>query len=456
MIFRKIWEVAKSRPYLFLLVFGLIVRMLVYIIYGGHVGTFNDSENYTDVAQMIKNWDFSNYNGNRTPGYPFLIFLANLSLPLTAIYQSILGILTSFMLYYIFLKNSKNVGFSLLVGLVPSIFLHLLFYERAILSESFTIFCLVFCIWMLFRTDFFLKPLSVWNVFLIGIISALCVTVRPMFLVLPPFIAFYYLLLNFKKGIFHNVTRILLFCLPFFLFYIFWTSFVEEHTGYRSITSFSGGNLAQNTVFYVENADDKYAEIRDIHVRKRDSLIAADHDPAMAIWFTYTELNKKKPLTIAEFSQRLDPMNASLIMANKMAYLKQVGRSWVYFWGTGIMWNYDNLKFKQLKRALAAFWSYIIVPLIVFLKIIFLAICLYHFYDRIKKRKWIFNFELFCVLLILGASVGQALVTFGSNARFSVPFFPLIFIVVVQFYLNRKKYVRASFRTKERRHLPNR
>ncbi len=121
-----------------------------------------------------------------------------------------------------------------------------------------------------------------------------------------------------------------------------------------------------------------------------------------------------------------------------------------------MMWNYDSFAIKPIKWVLAGFWLFIMTPIIILLKIIFLVICVHHFYKRIRNRKLLFTFEFFCVLLILGASVGQALVTFGSNARFSMPFFPLILIVVFQFYLNNKKYVPASFRIKKRRHLPNR
>ncbi|MBT0608846.1 hypothetical protein [Aequorivita echinoideorum] len=438
---KRIWEKAKKNPYTFLFITGIAARLAIYLAYGGHVSMFNDSENYTDVAEMIKNWDFSSYNGNRTPGYPFLIFLANISGSLVTIYQSILGILTSLMLYSIFYNQSKNVGISLIAGLVPSIFLHLLFYERAILTENLTLFCFTACIWFMIKKDFFNRPQKLFAVFLIGILSMVTVTVRPMFLILPLFITIYYILLNYKEGIFHNAIRVFLFCTPFLIFYTFWTSFNESHTGYKSITSFSGGNLAQNTVFYVEKADDKYAEIRDIHVRKRDSLIAHNHDPAMAIWFVFTEMKKKDSLTVAEFSQRLNPMNRDLIMENKLDYLKQVSTSWADFWGTSILWNYNSFKIFEARKILLVLWKYITFPVIIILKILFLLICGYHIFIRIMKRRWLFNFELFCVLLILGASIGQALVTFGSNARFSMPFFPLMVIVVLQFYLNFNKKI---------------
>lgn len=456
MILKKAGEWSKKHPYTFLFVFGVLIRALIYLLYNGHVSIFNDSGGYITMAEMIRSWDFSNFNGTRTPGYPFLIFLANLSGPLTAIYQSILGMLTSLMLFYIFYKNSKNLSFSLLIGLIPSIFLHLLFYERAILTENLTLFCLVFCVWVLFKTSFFSQRLSLFHILLIGLVSTLALVVRPMFVILPPLIAFYYLVLNFRRGIFHNLIRILIVCLPAFIFYFAWSSFNEKHTGYKTITAYSGINIAQTTVFFAENADDKYADIRDLHVRKRDSLIANDADPAMAIWYVYADLERKDSLTVAEFSQLLNPMNDDLLKNNKFAYLKRVTQSWINFWGTGMMWNYDSFPIKEIKWALTGFWLFIMTPIIIFLKILFLIICTFHFYKRIRNRKWLFTFDFFCVLLILGASVGQALVTFGSNARFSMPFFPLIIIVVVQFYLNNKKYVPASFGIKKRRHLPNR
>ncbi|WGF91296.1 hypothetical protein [Aequorivita marisscotiae] len=456
MILKKIWQLAKRHPYFFLFAFGVVVRVLVYILYNGHVSMFNDSGGYFTIAEMIKSWNFNGYNGTRTPGYPFLIYLADLSGPLTTIYQSILGILTSFMLFYIFFKQSKNLNYALVVGLIPSIFMHLLFYERAILTESLTLSCLVFCVWVLFKTGFFTQRLSFFTVFLIGIAATMVLVVRPMFIILPPFIAFYYVVLNFKNGIFHNIISVLLICFPAFTFYSLWSSFNETHTGYKAITSYSGINTAQTTVFFVQNADNKYAKIRDLHIRKRDSVIANGSDPAMAIWHVFADLERKDSITVAEFSQLLIPMNIDLIKNNKLAYLKRVTLSWIDFWGTGVMWNYESFPIKEIKWVLAGFWLFIMTPIVLFLKILFLIICAFHFYKRIRNRKLLFTFEFFCVLLILGASVGQAIVTFGSNARFSMPFFPLILIVVIQFYLNNKKYVPASFRIKKRRYISNR
>ncbi len=456
MILKKLRAWSRLHPYLFLLVFGLLARVLIYLLYNGHVSIFNDSGGYLAIADMIKNWDFNSYNGTRTPGYPFLIFLANSSLPLLAFYQGILGILTSWMLFYIFNKQSKNFNFSLLIGLVPSIFLHLLFYERAVLTESLTLFSLVFCIWALFKTGFFSQPLQLVPAILIGLLATLALVVRPMFIILPPFIAFYYVVLNFRSGVFHNAIRILFFCLPAFLFYSSWSSFNEKHTGYKAITAYSGINVAQTTVYFLEEADDEFVTLRNHHIRKRDSLSANGGDPAMAIWYVYEDLERTESLTVAQFSQLLKPMNENLIQNNKTSYLKQVAVSWIDFWNTGMMWNYDSFAIKEIKWVLAGFWLFIMTPIIILIKILFLLICGFHFYKRIRDRKLYFTFEFFCVLLILGASVGQALVTFGSNARFSMPFFPLILIVVFQFYLNNKNYVPASFRIKKRSHLPNR
>ena len=148
-------------------------------------------------------------------------------------------------------------------------------------------------------------------------------------------------------------------------------------------------------------------------------------------------------------------MNENLILNNKTSYLKQVLVSWLDFWNTGMMWNYDSFPIKEIKWLLAGFWLFLMTPFVIFIKIIFLLISGFHIYKRIRDRKLLFTFEFFCVLLILGASVGQALITFGSNARFSMPFFPLIFIVVVQFYLNNKNYVPTCFRIKKRRHISN-
>lgn len=445
---KKISQGIATKPYLFLIGGGLLIRIVIALAYSNQISEFNDTGSYLPLAERLGTLNLIGYDGIRTPGYPFLLMLSDLNFHIVVIIQSILGVATSLFIYDTSKRILKSTRIALLNGISVSFFLHILFYERAILTETLTLFTLTWCLWYLVKIDFFRKhkriPPSSWQLCILGVLTAIVFLVRPMFIVVMPLITFCYLVIYKDQKLIKLIANAFLICLPATLSYQGWSVLNEYNTGYRSVTVFSGINLAQNCVSFIEYASDEHAALRDLYVRKRDSMIAHEGNVSMSIWEVYDDLQDQEGITVYELSQRLDPINKELIKNHPWLYIKQVGVSWKDFWKDELLWNYKKFEYNPPKWILSGTWLFIQRPILFILTIFFLIISMIMTYHRIMKKRFLFDFEFFCVVLIIGSSLGQALVIYGNNARFSVPFTPFILLIVTH-YVYKKWYFKKTF-----------
>jgi len=254
-----------------------------------------------------------------------------------------------------------------------------------------------------------------------------------MFIVITPLVVVCFLMIYKHLKLSKILIQVFLIGMPAFASYQTWSMLNFYNTGYKTVTVFSGMNLAQNCVYFIDKASDSHAALRDLYVHKRDAVIANNGDVSMSIWRVYEELKAKENITVAELSQRFDPINKELIHQNPLAYSKQVGISWIAFWEDYILWNYSRFKYDIPKWILSGTWLYIQRPLLFIINGAFLLISFTMIARRIRKKEVSLTFYFFCVLLILGSSLGQALMIYGNNGRFSVPFLPFIIVVVSHF-----------------------
>src|SRR5262245_31373780 len=87
----------ESHALLGLVATALLMRGAVWLIYGPAI--FPDSYGYLALADQIRNADFSQYVGWRTPGYPLLLLVLGSDPRLVALVQAALGVLTSTLLF---------------------------------------------------------------------------------------------------------------------------------------------------------------------------------------------------------------------------------------------------------------------------------------------------------------------------------------------------------------------
>ncbi|WP_294819714.1 hypothetical protein, partial [uncultured Flavobacterium sp.] len=135
---RKLAATISQKPLYSIALFHIVTRGIIFAIHP-NLTLFNDTEGYTDLAALLLNFDLSGYEGYRSPGYPLLLVISGNKLPIAIVLQIVLGIFTSFYLY----RMLRFLGFRKASAVFVIFFLnslfHVIFYEFAILTESFTL-----------------------------------------------------------------------------------------------------------------------------------------------------------------------------------------------------------------------------------------------------------------------------------------------------------------------------
>lgn len=425
----------KEKNVQLLVMFGFFYRLIFVLIYC-NVTLFPDSEGYITLSQYLLNFDLSGYDGTRSLGYPFLIFLSAGSTKFVLIFQHILGIITSIFWYKILLKLQFSLKTALYITIFLESFLHVFFYETAILTEAFTLF-FVSLLFLELASGFLDK--KNWKIdALVGLLLGYLVLIKPFYVFLP-FVIYGLSILkqfNFKRII---TQKIIILIFPVFA-YFGWSYVNKINTGYFVSTTFFGLNLAQNCVYFAENTTPQYQWIGTIYAKYRQKNLKENEtlkrntfpkDLAMTIWDAQEELLSKRNNNFPILSQDLGRYAITTIKINKMRYAQQViCRSWFDFWKTEIYWNYDKFIIPFSNKAFLALW-YIQSAILLTVKFSFLFLCPLYIFRFFKNKE--ISFEFIAVVIVFSTSVLQALVTFGNNSRFSYPFEFLMVIVVVSF-----------------------
>ncbi|MGV3460865.1 MAG: phospholipid carrier-dependent glycosyltransferase [Flavobacterium sp.] len=408
-------------------------RLFIFLLYR-QITIFPDSSGYIELADRLLHFNLEHYQGQRSPGYPALIFLSGGNLWVTVIIQVFLGILASVYLYKILLHLGFRQQKSVATTLLCTTLMHVLFFETAILTEAFTLFFIIVAFYLILK--YFVFQNNFRKDVLLGIILGILVITKPFYIYIPFVIYGMYVLneFSFRKII---SRKMVVFILPIVSF-LGWSAVNLHNTGHFTSTSFYGFNMAQNCVRFAEDAPDEYAQIRDVYVRHRDAAIKENKDVAMSIWFAYDDLMAETGLPFPELSHELNLYARSAIARNPRGYAKQILVSWTEFWGTEIYWDYNGFALPYANKALASIWL-VQKMTVLAVKYIFVLLMPYHLYLWFRNRKITPMFIIVC--LVLATSVLQAVATYGNNSRFSFPFeFMMIAVVLYTF----RKLLRLS------------
>ena len=430
-IFKTINKLSNKQSLILVLSFGLLMRLIILIGYGG-ITHFPDSENYIDLAKEIYTLDFSNYEGRRTPGYPGLIALAQNNLTLVIAYQLILGLLSLWLLFMLTLNlSSKKIA--LITCLTFSCFYNIIYLEFAILTETLTHFLLLLSIWYINKCNLLELNKPIKHYLILGLILSLTYLTKPLFIYVPLGFFIYYVVKNFNFSSSFQIIKPLLTLLVCVSIYFGWNNFNQQKIGHFTNTQYFGINLAQTATPFFEKADNKDALIRDIVVKHRDSILKENPKAlAMSVWFAQNELKSKTNLTDIELSFKLGEISKQLFKNYPLLYAKQVGISWFLFWGRPHLYvNSKNYNLPYLGAVTNKIWFLIMCYIVVVINVLFILFSLFTLKSNIKYKHVILDQTLFIICIILAGSLGQALVAFGSNPRFCMPFFSLIIYVVV-------------------------
>lgn len=440
----KLFSFIKSREIRILIFVGILFRFILTILYF-NVTLFLDSDGYIELSKYLLNLDLSGYDGTRSPGYPFLIFLAFGSQKLVVLFQFVLGIITSILWYKILLKLQFKAKLSLFIALFLEGFLHVYFYETSIMVESFSLFFISLLFYQIANGFFDKKDLK--TDFLVGLLLGYLVLIKPFYVFLPFWVYGFSVIKNFNlKQIINQKIILLIFPL---LTYFGWSYVNKVNTGHFVSTTYLGLNLSQNCVYFAENTAPEYQWIGTIYAKYRIKNLAENdtikkdidkRDMAMTIWHARKELQSKRNSTLPDLSKELGQYAYATIRKNPIEYTKQVlCRSWIDFWKTSIHFNYLNFLVPFSNKICIGFW-YIQSTLLLFFKFVFLILSPVYIFEFFRTQK--ISFEFITVVIILTTSILQAMVTYGSNSRFSYPFEFLMIIIVLLFV---RKYIPEKY-----------
>lgn len=421
-----------AKPLLSLLLLSILIRLFCLALYQ-HITIFPDSGGYIDLGELLSDFDLSGYNGQRSPGYPFLLFLTGNHLKIVLILQFIIGIYTTVLVYKNLLLLKFNTVTSFFTALVLNNFLHVIFYETAILTESLTLFVMMLIINLYLK---FFENGSFPKLLLLSLAFGFLILIKPFYFFLPFLFYGVSVLKNFTIRTIIN-KRIVILIFPVITFFG-WSYINKINTGYFVPTTFYGINIAQNCVYFAEKTPDEFKTIRDIYVKHREIAKKENQDVAMSIWFAYDELQKTTNLSFTDLSYQLDRFSKVAIRNNPADYLYQVVCiSWVDFWKVDIYWNYNDFKIPYANKVLIGIW-YIQFALLQLFKIVFVLLIPVQLYEFIIRKK--ISHELVFTVIIFATSVLQAIVTYGTNSRFSYPF-EFLMVTVVLLFAQRKGYL---------------
>lgn len=401
-----------------LVIFGLIFRMLFYF-FNPNVLLTNDSQTYIDLAKFISSGSLNGYFGGRSPGYSLLITFLGNSIQLVVWFQILIGILSSVFWYRILCHFKFNSIVSLLISLFFSSFLHVLSYEHAILIETVNLFIITLLIY------FILKNQILETAFCLAIL----VLLKPFYMYLPFVIFVFFTYTNFEwKAILKQ--KLIVLILPLVVF-ISWSYVNFLNTGFFVSSTYFGLNKIQNCVNFIEKAPEDFNWIKTPYVKQRALHTENGLGNPMCIWYAVDNGDfEYKKMTFPQLSNEFGKCADATIKRNFGLYIKQV-----IFLSFKEFWNVEMVSSNSLENSF--FLKYVWKIQSIFLrsiKTLFLLLIPVYIFRFLKNRQ--FTIELLLILIVLSTAILQALVVYGSNARYGFPFEFIMITLVLLFIKN--------------------
>ncbi len=401
------------------LLVAIALRAIISVLYG-HETLYPDSEGYLDLAKRLINFDLAGYTGERSPGYPLLLALANLSNPAIVTIQFFIGMINLCVIYQICILLGMNKKHSEMLTLAICLYIPAIFFEYAILSETMTLLfmsLLFYLVLKILKSD----KGKITNYLLLALTCGILVLIKPFYIFVGPILAI--LIYISKKKI---ILASSIFLFPTIIF-LSWSTVNFVNTGYFTSTTFYGFNLAQNCVNFAENTSEEYKEIGETYAKYREANDTTDLEIAMTIWQAYPELQARTGLSFPDLSKKLFDYSIVTIKMNMADYAKQVFISWRDFWKTSLYWEYDNFAINGSNVVLKyiCYAERILLQIIKIAFILLIPICIIR---SVQQRK--VSFQLIAITIIASASILQAMMTYGTNSRFSFPFEMIMVICV--------------------------
>jgi len=414
---------------------SLLMRLLLVLLY--QPIAYSDTKSYWRLAGSVRN-GFERYDGTRTPGYPAFLALVG-SDEVAFFLQMLMGLATTLLLFYIVWRLTRRPALAGLAGLAHSLNLGQLFFEANLLTETLTTFLLALCMaGMLIWLESPARR-SPWLALALGLVSALALLVRPLFIFLPVWM-FVFLLASLlaEKAASWRLSallrglprlgapaalRLAAFLLPVILLAGGWVTFIHARFGDWGLTTMTGYHLVQHTGNFFEYVPDEYADLRDTYLEYRDAHIAEYGTQTNTIWEAIPALTEVSGLHFYDLSRTLARISIDLILHHPDLYLRNVLKGWALFWLAPVYWQSQSFTWQaavpalklliQSQRGLlvAGNAAFVILSLIVVIR----AIRAHPLTRRLPPFFWFLTSSIWIT------SILQSLLDHGDNPRFLVP-----------------------------------
>ena len=267
-----------------------------------------------------------------------------------------------------------------------------------------------------------------------SLLLAILFLVKPFFIFYPFLIFTLFLIKNFSFKKLISV-KLIIFILPFIAYYQ-WSSFVEKKVGYFEPTIYLGLNLAQNCLYFAEKGPKEYDNIIKPYVKYREEMLRNGEDASMAVWKVWAGQHLAPKYTkFADVTHQFGKYAKATIMNNLGDYFYySITNSWFDFWKIFDMKPYMEFQDNTFNSVVSVINSIQMTVVLIF-KFVFLLLSFYYLYDLIKNRK--INAVMILLAFIHATAILQALVVYGTNAKYAFPY-EFFMIVVVFLFLNEK------------------
>ena len=418
-----------KNKYIYGLIIPLFVAKLFFFIGYNTFSEAPDSWAFNHFVSELINNNFDDYVGERTPGYPYVVYLLNHDKILVVLVQMLMGIFTAIFWFKTLLNLNFSNKVAFYVTLFSSLYLQNFFFETFILAETFMILLNAIVFYFLLNNYFEKKQIVVEVI--LSILITILILVKPFFIFYPFLIFALYLLKNFSFNKLFSV-KLILFILPMYA-YFSWCSFVEEKIGYFEPTAYFGLNLAQNCLYFAEKGPKEYDYIMKPYVKYREEMLRNGEDASMAIWKVCDGQHlAPKYIKFADVTNELGKYAKATIANNLGDYFYYaITNSWFDFWKP-----YDMKPFMKFQdngfNSVVSVINSIQLFIVLILKFAFLLLSFYYLYDLIKNKK--INSVMILLAFIHAAAILQALVVYGTNAKYAFPYEFFMFVVILLFF----------------------
>ena|GEM_PF-4727590 len=430
-----------NRHLIILIILGICLRLMIACQF--QPVEYPDSRDYVTLARVIQTLNFQQAT-ERTPIYAVVLLFAGFNYYLVWLLQGILGIVTSVATFSIIRKLTTNSnGAAFAGGLLATISLNQLLFETALLTETIATAMLSLIFLQIVKRNLFYTDNTANDSFL-GLQASVLALLHPRYLIVCLSLAMMYLLpCTSSTSIKRQLRRLTIFWGSAAPLLLLWSFINFMSTGYFGLSLSGNTTFASHASGFVELAPSEYDDMKKIVISYREKLRQEYTDAAIpfAIVHAHKDLLPTCGNSELKLSNRLAQMSATLYANHPGKYLASVSKAWLDFWSTARI-GHEGYFSKTMKNAhllpiLDKCWS--IQDL--FWSLVYLALfvtgilCAWQYLKEDKSL--VVCYTLLVIFTVTMTSIVQAMLTLGDNARYALPFQPLMLTANISYLCTR-------------------